>query len=395
MVLRPLSVNKASWPGYSFHNQVKLVKHGSDYFTLLQELIENARHFIHLQVYIFDDDVTGNRVADALMAAANRGVSVWIVLDGFASSAHRLIEKMRAAGIYIRLFNPVWGSRHFYFGRRLHHKLVVVDGMHAMIGSRNIADRYNDLPGQPAWFDTALYVHGQASKQLSLICCRYLHKKERAKAITLSDSVIDETFLFLETDHCAVKISSNDWVTKKEQVTRTYEQIIREAKKELYIVCSYFLPGKTIRNLLAAAAKRGVIIKIVLAGKSDVKTSKLAEKYLYRWMKQHHIHIYEYQPTVLHAKYAIADGTMMTLGSYNINSVSKYACIELNLDIKDAEVASKAAHITQRLIERDCIRITAQKITAPYHPVYWIQAAAFFIVKALIGLSTFYFRQKE
>lgn len=395
MVLRAQSVSKANSPGYSFHNQVKLVEHGSDYFALLEELIENARYFIHLQVYIFDDDVTGNRIANQLMNAAQRGVAVWIVLDGFASSPHQLIKKMQAAGIYVRMFNPVWGSKHFYFGRRLHHKLVVVDGMHAMIGSRNIADRYNDLPGQAAWFDTALYVHGQAARQLSLTCCRYIDKKERANAVKVSDSLTDEILLFLETDHCAVKISSNDWVTKKEQVTRTYEQMIREAKKELYIVCSYFLPGKIVRSLLAAAAKRGVVIKIVLAGKSDVKTSKLAEKYLYRWMKKNRICIYEYQPTVLHAKYAIADGTMMTLGSYNINSVSKYACIELNLDIRDTAIASKAARITQRIIERDCVPITTQKIITPFNPLYWVQAAAFFIVKMMIRASTFYFRQKE
>ncbi|MCZ2460319.1 MAG: phospholipase D-like domain-containing protein, partial [Chitinophagales bacterium] len=144
---------------YTKNNKVQLIRGGKEYFDLLLKLIGMAKDTIHLQVYIFDDDETGKKVAEALKTAVQRKVQVYLMADGYASQvmSQKFIDELRAAGIHFRLFEPVFRSKYFYFGRRLHHKVFVVDTRYALVGGLNISDRYNDMPGQPAWLDFALF----------------------------------------------------------------------------------------------------------------------------------------------------------------------------------------------------------------------------------------------
>ena len=99
----------------------------------------------NLQIYIFEDDETGVEVATALMKAAQRGVKVYLLLDGYASQylPDEFIVQLKEGGVQFRWFEPLFRSRHFYFGRRLHHKLIVVDTVHSLVGGVNISNRYN------------------------------------------------------------------------------------------------------------------------------------------------------------------------------------------------------------------------------------------------------------
>ena len=140
---------KNKLPGYTMRNTVKLVRGGKPYFDCLLTTIESARQSIHLQTYIYDDDETGELVASALKAAVKRNVEVYLLADGYASGSmsRSFINGLREAGIHFRFFDPIFKSKYFYFGRRLHHKVVVVDGSFALVGGVNISNRYNDLPG--------------------------------------------------------------------------------------------------------------------------------------------------------------------------------------------------------------------------------------------------------
>jgi len=157
-----MSSKKKINTAYSFKNTVTLVKGGRDYFSTLNEMIRSARSFIQLQVYIYDSDETGLEVAKNLIAAAEKGVSIHILLDGYASRSlsSDLIKEMREAGIRLRFFEPLFKSKRFYFGRRMHHKILVCDGINALVGGMNISNRYNDLPGSPAWLDWAIKIKG-------------------------------------------------------------------------------------------------------------------------------------------------------------------------------------------------------------------------------------------
>jgi len=168
---------------YTARNRISLVNSGEDYFSLLIKLIERATLTIHLQVYIYDDDETGRQVADALKAAAKKGVAVYLHVDGYASQ--RLSKEFRKdiqdAGVHFKFFEPIFKSKHFYFGRRLHQKVFVVDGLYSLVAGLNISNRYNNLSNEQTWFDLALYSEGEASYQLHLICNEMWRKRRKLK----------------------------------------------------------------------------------------------------------------------------------------------------------------------------------------------------------------------
>jgi cardiolipin synthase len=198
---------------YTRHNRVKLVSGGSGYFDCLIGMIEAARETIHLQTYIFDDDETGQQVGAALIAAAKRNVAVYVLADGFASRklSHHFINELKDAGIKFRFFEPLFKSSHFYLGRRLHHKLVVTDTRFALTGGVNISDRYNDKPGHPAWLDFALFLEGEAAKELCVLCWKTWNSYPQGMGITPCEQ--RQTLLpDMPGEECIVSMRRNDWV---------------------------------------------------------------------------------------------------------------------------------------------------------------------------------------
>src|SRR5450432_601349 len=117
-----------STSSYCALNKVKLIRGGKAYFELLEKIIGEAKDTIHLQVYIYDEDDTGRKIAEALIAAAKRNVKVYLMADGYGSQSISadFIRQLNLGGINFRFFEPLFKSDNFYFGRRLHHKIVVV-----------------------------------------------------------------------------------------------------------------------------------------------------------------------------------------------------------------------------------------------------------------------------
>jgi len=186
----------------------------------------------------------------------------------------------------------------------------------------------------------------------------------------------------------------NDWLRRKNQISATYVEMFRDAQSHITILCSYFLPGKIIRNLLSKAAKRGVKIKVITAGRSDVMISKHAERWLYDFLLRNKIELYEYQPEVLHAKIALCDSKWLTIGSYNINNISAYASIELNLDVSNAIFAGQVEQTLETLIQNDCIAITKEiHLKAKNIGNQFIRWLSFHTIRILFFLVTFYYKR--
>lgn len=381
---------------YSTHNEVQLIRGGTAYFTTLLQLVNNAQHTVHLQTYIFDADETGTLVADALMAAAKRGVQVFLLLDGYASQnlPEAFILQLKQAGIFFRWFEPVFRRRHFYVGRRLHHKLLVVDAVHSMVAGVNISNRYNDMPGQKAWLDWAVYAKGEVSAELFNLCIEVWNKAGWGKK--KKQQLQSEAQLHLRGEECLVRVRRNDWVRRKNQISRSYLEMFRKANSHITMMSSYFLPGTAFRRNLAQAAKRGVVIKVITAGTSDISMAKHAERYLYRWMFRNNIQLYEYQPNVLHGKLSIYDGKFVTIGSYNINNISAYASIELNLDVQHAAFAQQAEKVLDEIIQNDCVQITEKEFEKHNTLIKRIwQRLCYEMIRLIFFLFTFYFRQRS
>lgn len=382
---------------YTTNNSVKLIRGGAAYFNQMVKMIDGAKQSVHLQLYIFDTDATGIYVGEALKKAARRGVNVYVMPDGYASRAlsKSYIHQLREAGIHFRFFEPLINSKYFYFGRRLHHKIIVVDSRSAMVGGLNITERYNDRPGYKAWLDFAVFTEGEIVTDLCLRCWKTWYGfPSKTEDIPCINESLHTTSIPEGTSQVRMRI--NDWVRNKNEISQSYIEMLNNAQSHIVILCSYFLPGETFRKKLVLAAKRGIKIKIILAGLSDVKLAKYAERYIYDWLLRNNISIYEYQGNILHGKVSVCDTQWLTIGSYNINNISAHASIELNLDIRDEKFAAELEGIFEEIIEKDCIHITKdmfiKKRSLLKRFVWWF---SYQTIKGLIYLFTFYFRKKN
>lgn len=375
---------------------MQLIRGGRAYFDKLLQLIGNAKESIHLQTYIYEDDETGRLVANALKEAVLRNVEVHLMADGYASQAmsKSFIADLKNAGIHFRFFETFFKSRYFYFGRRMHHKMTVVDTRYALVGGVNISNRYNDMPGQPAWLDFALFVEGEVARELCVLCW----KSWKSYPVNMGITPCEEkqvSFDFLPEEQSEVRMRRNDWVRRKNQISSTYVKILRSSRSEVTILCSYFLPGIFIRRQMVNAIKRGVSIRVIAAGNSDVKVAKNAERWLYDWLLRNGIELYEYQKNILHGKMAVSDEEWMTAGSYNINNISAYASIELNLDVRNPAFAKETRQVLQQIIEKDCTRITfEQHIKTNNIFKQFNRWLSYQFIRTVFYLFTFYFKHK-
>ena len=199
-----------------------------------------------------------------------------------------------------------------------------------------------------------------------------------------------------ELDRTEVRVRRNDWVKRKNQIYNSYLGMFRQAETRITIMCSYFLPGTLFRRQMAAAVKRGVKVEVILAGISDIDVAKHAERYLYEWMLRKGIHIYEYQPSILHAKVAAYDSQWVTIGSYNVNNISAHASLELNLDIRDKRFANLVEKELDQIMANNCTKITVEnyKMSTGFWRKIW-QRVCYIFINNVLKLFTFYFKQEE
>ncbi|MEJ1239964.1 phospholipase D-like domain-containing protein [Chryseolinea sp. T2] len=360
--------------GYSLRNDVKLIHDGGTYFRVLEEMIDAARETVHFQMYIFEADITGTRIAEALKRAAARKVSVYMMLDGYASRPlpASFVNDLRSSGVHFRWFQPLFRGDNFFVGRRMHHKIIVVDALHSLVGGRNISNRYNDLPGQPGWLDWAVHATGDISRELYNRCVlMYFRRPPKSQAVGPALASLEE---------CRVRMRVNDWIRNKNQISRSYLEMLKRSEQSVTIMSSYFLPGRVFRKNLRLASKRGLRIRVIVTKLSDIPLAKHAERFFYPWLLRRNIEIYEYRRKVLHGKIGCRDGIFVTVGSFNFNDLSAYASIELNLDIHDKEFGIQVESSLEKIINEDCDRITAEDLR---HKTRWWNTAMYRIAYAL------------
>jgi len=382
---------------YTANNQVKLIHGGKLYFDLIIQLIKKAKESIHIQTYIFAEDETGEMVSKALKDAAKRGIEVHLIVDGYASQdlSEHFIAQLKTSGINFRLFEPFFKTNHFYFGRRLHHKVIVIDNYYVLVGGLNIANHYNDLPKKPSWLDFALFVEGEIAQQLSMLCWEtwYGFPTKINKKLFETTSI---DYSIPKEKQIEIRMRRNDWVRRKNEISATYINMLKSSQKEIIILSSYFSPGKKIRLQISKAIKRGVKIKVVVAGQSDILIGKYVERWLYDWLLRNGVEIYEYQKNILHAKVAVCDDELMTVGSYNINDLSAYASIELNLDVKNTVFCKDVRKTLDEIITNDCIKITSENYNKA-NTIFKKLAnwSAYQFIRIAFYLFTFNFKQRN
>lgn len=329
---------------------VELVRSGEDYFLRLEKLIDKAEKEIHLQTYIFENDETGNKIASCLKEAAQRKVKVYVLLDAYGSAAlpNIFTEDLIRHGVLLRFFSPLFSLNNFYIGRRMHHKIAVADEKTALIGGINIADKYHGTQVEEPWLDYAVQLDCPAAEDLQKLCSDYFYNKGSSKKIKP---------VLHNAGEALVGIRQNDWLQRKTEVCDAYTKAILTAQKEIIIVGSYFLPGRRLANALKKAGKRGVKIKVILAGTSDVPLVRRAASYLYSSFLSQNMSIYEWNESVVHGKAAVIDGKWATIGSFNLNSLSCYGSIEMNVEVHSGEFSENLRADFEMVISK-CSEIT-------------------------------------
>lgn len=366
-------------------NPVEIVHSGNDYFERLYGIISNAKKEIHLQTYIFDYDSTGILIGKALKEAALRKVKVYVVLDGYGASAlpKSFIDDLTNAGIQFRYFSPMLSLNSLYIGRRLHHKVVVVDRNIAIVGGINIADKYRGTETEFPWLDYAIQVNDQVAASLAIFCRNIFFKKKRFRKIKTP-------WQFQYPTGEIVRILRNDWLKRKSEVSRTYMQTLRKAKQEVIIVGSYFFPGKKfLRALKKASGQRGVNVKLILSKNQDVPIVRRATRHLYHSLLKNKVDIYEWKKSVLHGKAAVADREWATIGSFNLNHLSSYGSLELNIEVISSDFGRSLTHELTKVIA-ECELVSKESLLLKYGSfsrfIDWI---CYFLLRLLSIIVTY------
>ncbi|GBF20626.1 putative cardiolipin synthase YbhO [Arenibacter sp. NBRC 103722] len=334
---------------------IELVHSGEDYFVRLKEIIDKSKKEIHLQTYIFENDETGNSIAASLKEAAQRKVKVYVLLDAYGSAAlpNSFVEDLIQHGVLLRFFSPLFSLNNFYIGRRMHHKIFVADEKVALIGGINIADKYHGTVATEPWLDYAVQLNCPAARNLQKLCSDYFFKKGSFKKIPP---------VLHSAGSALVGILQNDWLHRKTEVCDAYTNALIHAEKEIVIVGSYFLPGSIMAKALKKACKKGIKTTVILAGISDVPLVRRATEHLYSSFLSHHMRIYEWNKSVVHGKATVVDNKWSTIGSFNLNSLSCYGSIEMNVEIHSEEFAENLKVHFEKVISQ-CNEVTSDTIS--------------------------------
>jgi len=352
---------------YHRTSHVELIRGGGQFFKLVEELIDEAKTEIHIQYYICEADQTGIAVMNALIRAAQRNVEVYFILDAYGSGKlpDTSLQKMIDSGVKFKWFKPVIRFGNMEFGRRLHHKVIAIDEQVSLVTGVNIANRYNDINNNQAWLDFALLVKGISAKEIKRRCVQIWEKPfkisrrwRKFRLPQINDSI--------QSHNALVKVSVNDWLRGRNEIYQGYRNAFQKAEKEIYIVGGYFLPGRILRKSIRDAAIRGVNISVILTRFSDVMFAKSAEEFLYNWMLKNGIKIYEWQPTIMHGKLAVVDRMWSTVGSFNLNYLSRFESIELNMEIIDDLFSAQLSDLMGEIVRNECIQISSDEFYKKY-----------------------------
>lgn len=299
----------------------ELFVEGDDLYDAMIGSITAASQRVDLETYIYAADEVGWRIAEALAERARAGVHVRVLVDAAGSlfSFSRALERhLRQRGVVVQRFHRWSWHRPLRFYRRNHRKLLAIDGREAYVGGFNIHRESSRAAYGPAcWRDTHVRLRGALA----------------AEAAALFDAFWagDHSGAAHATPGTGDALVPNHSRICRHQVHCLYLRLLRSAERRLYLTTPYFVPDHRTQNELVEAARRNVDVRLLLPGKSDVRITHWAARAAYQKLLAGGVRVFEYQPRVLHAKTAVIDGDVATVGTANLDYRSLFVNYELNL----------------------------------------------------------------
>jgi cardiolipin synthase len=372
-------------------NQVTLLQNGEAYFSAIEAAFDRAAHEIYLETYIFAHDATGRRIAEALKRAALRGVHTHVLIDGFGSHdlPQSMTDHLRAAGVmvawYRKKISPLTLKRKRL--RRLHRKIVVVDGEIAFVGGVNINDDLSTTDHTPPRYDCTVAVEGPLVEMIRLSAQRLwsLVAWNTVRTGRIREEVMPVSPSAGGTMRAAFLVRDN--VRHRRDIEEAYMRAIELAQTEIIIANAYFLPGINFRHALINAAGRGVRVVLLFQGKVEYFLQHYASRALYGNLLDAGIEIYEYHESFMHAKAAVIDEHWATVGSSNIDPYSLLLSREANIVVDDDEFAGTLKQSLKQAIETGARRISKDHWNHQAAPLRFVNWLSFGFVRLLMGIS--------
>jgi cardiolipin synthase len=321
---------------------VELLDGGEQAYPRMLRAIALAKRRVHLEVYAFAAVGIGASFIAALTDAARRGVGVRVLLDGWGSArdGRAVAAALVAGGCDVRVHNRLLS---LFIGRfsRNHRKILLVDDDVAFLGGINIGDENVAASGRPSWADLALEIRGPQ--------CAYLGQTIRLERRSPIDSSL----------HIYLSGLGGGW-----RLRRRYLKAFAGARKRIHIAHGYFLPDRGVVRAIVAAARRGVDVRLLLAGRSDVPLARAATRTLHRRLLEAGVSIHEWTGSVLHAKVATVDGRRLLVGSFNLDPFS-LVNLEALVEVTDPLVVARGEDWIQAHFARSHVVTAAE--TASWH----------------------------
>ncbi|MFA5488978.1 MAG: phospholipase D-like domain-containing protein [Candidimonas sp.] len=334
-------------------NAIDMYTDGESAYDAMEAAIRGARHFIHLESYIFEDDEIGRRFTDLLIAKRREGVAVAVIVDGVGSLAvsEDMLQGMKAEGLQVLIFNslnPFSDTGQWNPNRRNHRKVLIIDGKIGFIGGINISDVYSSgsaggsgasgrgkAPRQaatsasaedPPWRDTHIRIEGPAVADLVKV---FLWAWETQKG-----PLLEKRPFFPRIDEAGphtVRILANQpGEDQGHSIYLALMSAIGSARESIYVTMAYFVPDPAFIKALRQAARRGVEVVLILPGFSDSAMVFHAGRSHYQDLMRAGVRIHERHDVLLHAKTAVIDGVWSTVGSSNLDWRSFLLNYEIN-----------------------------------------------------------------
>ena len=370
-------------------NRITLLENGDAYFPRVFACIAAAQREVLLETFILFEDKVGRALQAALLTAARRGVQIDVTVDGYGSPdlSPAFISALTQAGVRVHVFDPsprLCGYRPNLF-RRMHRKIVVIDGTRAFVGGINYAEDHLADFGPGAKQDYAVEIEGPLVAHIrhfvrtQLMIGQRNPPSQRRRLFERGPDTRAESMPPVAGDSEALLVT-RDNREHKNDIERHYRIAIRSARSRVFIASAYFFPGYRLLTQLRRAARRGADVRLILQGAPDMPIAKTAAGLLYHHLLAAGVKVYEYCERPLHGKVALTDDEWSTVGSSNLDPLSLSFNLEANIIIKDRAFNQHLRQHLEQLMQNSCKQVQASDLAGGG---LWLQVRSFFVFHLL------------
>jgi cardiolipin synthase len=326
---------------WSEHNRVDVLTNGDAFYAAELAAIARAQHFVHIECYIFQKGRISEQFVQALEQRAEAGVEVRLVIDavGSAGFPKKRFERLERAGGRVAWYHPLRWYSWPRANNRTHREIVVIDGTVGFAGGAGFADQWRyRVDKDPQWRDTMVRVEGEAAAALNGTFAE--NWLEASGEVLVAPQYFPQTAGGGQTS--ALVVTSTPMAGRSTEARVFFQALFAKAGTVIHITNPYFLPDKSLRAELVKAVKRGAEVTILVPGaKNDHLLTRRSSRALYGDLLKGGARIFEYQPSMIHAKITLVDGKWAVAGSTNLDSRSFGLNDEVNVAMPDPSIVAR------------------------------------------------------